>query len=103
MPSFSTCDHGIFRAMTHDAAIYEHPDEFRPERFLSTPPAGGSHKESAVPFGFGRRICPGMHMADASLFIYIACIFSTFDIAKVMGADGRPIEPEVEFNSGLIS
>ena len=89
--------------MTHDPTIYENPNEFRPERFSSTQAVGVANKESAVPFGFGRRICPGMHMADASLFINIACIFSTFNISKATSIDGHPIEPEVEFNSGLIT
>ena len=91
--------------MTHDPTTYENPHEFRPERFLSMQATGiqYNNKDSTVPFGFGRRICPGMHMADASLFINIACIFAALDITTQTGTDGRPIDPSsVEFNSGLI-
>lgn len=50
----------VHRAMLHDPATYEDPDEFRPERFLrdgdipldSTAVAFGSN---SVAFGFGRR------------------------------------------------
>ncbi|KAF8524233.1 cytochrome P450 [Gautieria morchelliformis] len=90
-------------AMSHDPTIYKDPEEFKPERFLSTQAAGMSNKESTLPFGFGRRICPGMHMADSSLFLYVARTLSTFNITKATGVDGRPVEPEVEFVSGLIS
>lgn len=50
----------VHRAMLHDPATYEDPDEFRPERFLrdgdipldSTAVAFGSN---SIAFGFGRR------------------------------------------------
>jgi cytochrome P450 len=41
-------------------------------------------------FGFGKRICPGRHLADATLFIAIASLLSVFDIKKGNGADGGP-------------
>jgi cytochrome P450 len=86
--------------MSRDPTIYKDPDEFMPERFLSSQAAGMSNKESTLPFGFGRRICPGRHMADSSLFLYMACTLSTFNITKATGVDGCPVEPEVEFVSG---
>uniref|UniRef100_A0A0W0GB59 Cytochrome p450 n=1 Tax=Moniliophthora roreri TaxID=221103 RepID=A0A0W0GB59_MONRR len=57
-------------AMNHDPATYgQDPDVFRPERFLNE---DGTHKESPpdtkdeghYSFGFGRRICPGRHLAS---------------------------------------
>ena len=89
--------------MTHDPTTYENPDEFRPERFLSIQATGVQYNtDSAIPFGFGRRICPGMHIADASLFINMACIFATLNIAKATGNDGRSIELTAEFHPGLV-
>uniref|UniRef100_A0A0W0F733 Cytochrome p450 n=1 Tax=Moniliophthora roreri TaxID=221103 RepID=A0A0W0F733_MONRR len=56
--------------MNHDPATYgQDPDVFRPERFLNE---DGTHKEPPpdtkdeghYSFGFGRRICPGRHLAS---------------------------------------
>jgi len=33
-------------------------------------------------FGFGKRICPGKHFVDATLFISIASLFSVFNIER---------------------
>ncbi|KAH9483265.1 Cytochrome P450 monooxygenase 74 [Psilocybe cubensis] len=56
------------------------PSEFIPERFLdkdvkATDPALWA-------FGFGRRICPGKHLAENSLFIAISMILTVFNISK---------------------
>ncbi|KAF7331139.1 hypothetical protein MSAN_02443500 [Mycena sanguinolenta] len=53
--------------------------------------------------GFGRRICPGRHMAVATLWIVVASILATFNIDKAIGEDGREIEPTHEYSPGLIS
>ncbi|KAF9238847.1 cytochrome P450 [Melanogaster broomeanus] len=52
-------------AMTHDDVRYPDPNDFKPERFLNS---DGTLNDDAVGyvFGFGRRICPGRHFADAS-------------------------------------
>lgn len=47
------------RAMLHDANVYPDPDNFRPERFLTT--EGELDKTVLDPdavFGFSRRLCP---------------------------------------------
>ena len=46
-------------------------------------------------------VLPGMHMADASVFILCAMTLATFDIAKAV-ENGRVVEPKAEFNSGTI-
>ncbi|KAH9917078.1 cytochrome P450 [Fomitopsis serialis] len=53
-------------AMTRDTQFYDDPEEFRPERYLeldeSESPELWDPKQ--LLFGFGRRICPGQHLAD---------------------------------------
>jgi Cytochrome P450 len=41
-------------------------------------------------FGFGKRICPGRHLADATIFIVIASVLSVFDIKKGNGTGEGP-------------
>jgi cytochrome P450 len=85
---------------TRDPETYHDPEEFKPERFLppySEPPA------TQVTFGFGRRVCPGRVLADASLFLTFAQSLAAFDIQKARNEDGGVIEPVHTFNSGIIS
>jgi len=47
---------------------WDDPEEFRPERFLNRQPEHGSY----VPFGGGRRICPGYKLAPFELRVSLA-------------------------------
>ena len=74
----------------HDPAFYPEPDAFKPERFLN---ADGSLRDDPVllsAFGFGKRICPGRHFVDATLFIVVASLFSVFNIERGEGGGGKP-------------
>ncbi|KAF7334865.1 Cytochrome P450 [Mycena sanguinolenta] len=96
---FLACD----RAILHDEAIYPDPHSFKPERFLLSEgklnPA--IRDPETVAFGFGRRICPGRHMAVAALWIVVVSILSTFNIDKAIGEDDREIEPSHEYSPGV--
>ncbi|KAF7373039.1 Cytochrome P450 [Mycena sanguinolenta] len=92
-------------AMLHDESIYPDPHSFKPERFLLSDGKLNSaiRDPETVAFGFGRRICPGRHMAVASIWIVVASILSTFNIDKAIGEDGREIEPTDEYSPGILS
>lgn len=47
------------------------------------------------------RICPGRHLAHASLWIAIASVLATLNISKAVDDDGKEITPEAAFVSGL--
>lgn len=77
------------RAILHDPVMYPEPDVFKPERFINP---DGSLREDPVltsSFGSGKRICPGRHLADATIFIVIASLLSVFNIKK-RGDTGGP-------------
>uniref|UniRef100_A0A0E0Q6T1 Cytochrome P450 n=1 Tax=Oryza rufipogon TaxID=4529 RepID=A0A0E0Q6T1_ORYRU len=66
-------------AMGRDPMIWDNPEEFYPERFEDRNiDFRGSHFE-LVPFGSGRRICPGIAMAVASLELVVANLLYCFD------------------------
>lgn len=51
--------------------MFPSPEEFMPERYLKSD-HGGRPPHSTFFFGFGRRICPGIHVANNTLFIVIS-------------------------------
>ncbi|KAJ6467947.1 cytochrome P450 [Mycena vitilis] len=91
-------------AILHDEDMYPDPHSFKPERFLLNGKLNTAIRDpETVAFGFGRRICPGRHMATSSLWITIASILSTFDIIMAVDKDGTVVEPTYEYSLGLIS
>ncbi|TFY60461.1 hypothetical protein EVG20_g7406 [Dentipellis fragilis] len=93
-------------SILHNEGTYYSPHEFMPERFLDDAGALRTLDKMEDPswtaFGFGRRICPGMHLADNSIFIYIASILHIFRIVKAVDDEGVEIEPDVDYD-GFIS
>jgi len=86
-------------AMSRDEAFYDNPEEFRPERFLGPDPALDPYQFA---FGFGRRICVGLHFADAAVYIMAASILAAFTISKPIGDNGEVLEPIIpEAHAGL--
>ncbi|KAH7122099.1 cytochrome P450 [Dactylonectria estremocensis] len=74
-------------------ADFPAPDEFRPERFLEDRNYPGTFGHSA--FGWGRRICPGMHLGSASITINIARILWAFEVNPEKGPDGRNVDVDI--------
>ena len=80
------------RAIHRDPELYPDPEVFNPGRWLS--PDYPTYREpldkypnlqNFSAFGFGRRICPGMNIAEKSLYIVIARLAWTTKIAKRPG------------------
>lgn len=86
----------------HDPKIYTDPDLFDPDRFIPSESRSAETDPRTLCFGFGRRICPGLHLADASVFISCAMALAVFDISKCV-ENGVTIEPVHENTSGTIS
>ncbi|KAG5642591.1 hypothetical protein DXG03_002515 [Asterophora parasitica] len=90
------------RGMTLDEDVYANPRAFNPSRYLPKP-EGNSEPHPNGPFGFGRRhvICPGRHLADASIWIAIASILAAVKISKAIDEDGKEITPEISISCGI--
>lgn len=52
---------------------------------------GDATKRDHFSFGAGRRICPGLHVAERSMFITIARLLWAFNFSHATGGDGKPI------------
>ncbi|KAG2102493.1 cytochrome P450 [Suillus discolor] len=88
--------------MLNDPQTYASPLQFNPERFLSNDGKKPETDPRTICFGFGRRICPGIHLAEASVWISVVMSLAVFDISKVV-ENGVEITPEVDPSSGTIS
>ncbi|KAF9456423.1 cytochrome P450 [Collybia nuda] len=90
-------------AITHDPSVYPKPFTFSPDRFLSPERSSRSTSPDVQPdprsfsFGFGRRTCPGLHFAETSMMLTLACILSRFDIS--LPPDTAP--PSIQFTMGI--
>jgi len=89
-------------AMLHDPEIYPDPLKFDPERHISAPGKVTQRDPRTICFGYGRRICPGMYLAEASLFCTISNVLAVFNISKAV-ENGIEITPVHENTSGTIS
>ncbi|KAM0032266.1 putative cytochrome P450 [Helianthus debilis subsp. tardiflorus] len=68
-------------AIARDPSVWEEPEEFRPERFLNNPiDYKGFHFE-LIPFGAGRRGCPGINFATVINELALANLVYKFDFA----------------------
>nr|CAC85300.1 cytochrome P450 [Agaricus bisporus] len=92
-------------AMLHDENIFPDPEKFDPGRFMKN---GTTINDDLlnpidVVFGFGRRVCPGSHLAMSMLEITAASILCLFDILPALDAQGKPIDVVPEFTPASIT
>ncbi|KDQ14640.1 hypothetical protein BOTBODRAFT_159082 [Botryobasidium botryosum FD-172 SS1] len=81
-------------AMTRNEKMYPDPERFWPERFEGRDKDKDIVDPHLYAFGFGRRICPGMHFARATIYITIVSLLAAFDITKDVDEQGREITPD---------
>ncbi|KAK1433534.1 hypothetical protein QVD17_10445 [Tagetes erecta] len=82
--------------LQRDPRFWSDPDEFRPERFLTDKKGidlKGQHYE-LLPFGSGRRMCPGLSFALPSLHLTLASLIQGFELAK---SSNGPIDTSETF------
>ncbi|XP_023756353.1 3-beta-hydroxylase [Lactuca sativa] len=74
-------------AISRDGSTWEEPDKFMPERFLDNPiDYKGLHFE-LIPFGAGRRGCPGIQFAMVVNELVLANLVYKFDFTLTAGED----------------
>lgn len=87
--------------MHHDERRFPEPDVFDPSHFkgytaLASQLASGDYESrDHYGYGSGRRICPGMHLAERNLFLAIAKLLWAFRIESGADVNGNRIDPDI--------
>ena len=86
-------------SITREEAVFG-PDveAFVPERWLDA-----KSQLPTVGFGYGRRICPGRHVARNSLWIAVARLLWAFDIQPELTSAGEPVPVDTKGTDGLVT
>ncbi|KAB5588223.1 Cytochrome P450 family protein [Ceratobasidium theobromae] len=101
IPANSTVYNNVY-AITRDERLFPDPEKFIPERFDESGGGGTPLNPKDIIFGVGRRVCPGQHIADASIYLVMANLIATMDITKALDENGKEIEPAVVRGPSLI-
>ena len=93
-----------------DAKLYEDPPAFNPSRFLNKPLPAADYINTSDPYdrdhftyGAGRRVCPGVHVAERSIYINVVRTLWAFDIGEGTDEAGNTVKPDIAMNPGFLS
>jgi Cytochrome P450 len=108
-----------FRGILHDENAYPEPFKFDPARYLGDEVTG----VNSPAFGFGRRsvaygdlssskgpavahldcrVCPGRDLAYITVWITFAQSIATLEIRKAVDANGKEINPSLDYTPGTV-
>ncbi|GER36163.1 cytochrome P450 [Striga asiatica] len=82
-------------AISRDPKYWENPEKFQPERFLDTNIDFLGQNFEVIPFGSGRRGCPGMAMGLVTVEILLANLLYSFDWELPSGMKKEDVDTEV--------
>ncbi|XP_073139879.1 strychnine-11-hydroxylase-like [Henckelia pumila] len=81
-------------AIGTDPKYWENPEKFYPERFLNRDVDFRGHHFELLPFGAGRRGCPGINFAVSLVELAIANLLFSFDWELPRGMSPRELDME---------
>ncbi|CAN1163438.1 Cytochrome P450 83B1 [Linum perenne] len=73
----------------------ENPEEFKPERFLGKSTDVKGLDFELIPFGAGRRICPGIHMGLSTVELSLANLLYAFDWEMPTGVKSEDLDMDI--------
>ncbi|KAL9433028.1 hypothetical protein AB3S75_027940 [Citrus x aurantiifolia] len=88
-------------AIGRDEGIWENPCSFMPERFLGSDMDVKGQNFELIPFGAGRRICPGLPLAIRMLYLMLGSLINSFDWKFEDGITQHNMDMEEKFGLTL--
>ncbi|KAL9166501.1 hypothetical protein ABFS82_05G033600 [Erythranthe guttata] len=88
-------------AIGRDPEIWEEPLVFKPERFLESEVDFRGRDFELVPFGSGRRICPGLPLAARVLPVVVGSLLNSFDWKIEGGVTAAELNMDEKFGITL--
>ncbi|KAI9491311.1 hypothetical protein BDB00DRAFT_509887 [Zychaea mexicana] len=97
--------------MSRSAENYNKPEIFMPERFmddlshqLHISVNASIEKRDQFMFCWGRRMCPGVHLAEVQMFHIWVRVFATSTIVPPLDEKERPVYPDLDncYDGGII-
>nr|QNN89151.1 cytochrome P450 [Achyranthes bidentata] len=84
-------------AIGRDPNIWERPNSFEPERFLGSEIDVKGRNFELIPFGAGRRLCPGSPLAIRMLHLMLGSLIHGFDWKLEGGISPEEMDMEEKF------
>uniref|UniRef100_A0A0C9QPG7 TSA: Wollemia nobilis Ref_Wollemi_Transcript_14830_1974 transcribed RNA sequence n=1 Tax=Wollemia nobilis TaxID=56998 RepID=A0A0C9QPG7_9CONI len=87
-------------AIGRDPAIWKEPSTFKPERFLEGENRNVEYRGQnfeLIPFGAGRRICPGLPLASLMVHLVLASLLHSFEWTHPDGKSWEEMDMSDEF------
>ncbi|KAL5209419.1 hypothetical protein ABZP36_005042 [Zizania latifolia] len=88
-------------AIGRDNKVWRKPDEFMPERFLQREVDFRGRDFDLVPFGSGRRICPGMPLAVRVMHLMLASLLHRFEWTLPLDVERNGLDMAEKFGMVL--
>ncbi|XP_021283912.1 cytochrome P450 83B1-like [Herrania umbratica] len=88
-------------AIGRDPEAWENPEEFYPERFIGSSIDYKGLDFELIPFGAGRRVCPGIHMGVATVELALANLLYKFDWEMPIGMSEDDLDFDVTIGLSL--
>ncbi|EXC34114.1 (S)-N-methylcoclaurine 3'-hydroxylase isozyme 1 [Morus notabilis] len=89
-------------AIGRDPNHWEDPLEFKPERFLNSSLDFKGTNFEYLPFGAGRRICPGQPLASKQVPLIVASLVHSFDWSLPNGKDPKELDMAEKYDINML-
>nr|WET52770.1 cytochrome P450 76BK1 [Clerodendrum bungei] len=88
-------------AIHRDEKVWPSPEEFRPERFLENNIDYKGQDFELLPFGSGRRVCPGIPLAHRMIHLMVGTFIHQFDWKFEAGVTADKVDMTEKFGLAM--